>query len=124
MFFLDYDLDGFLDIFAVNGGTDESQGMDARARLSQPPLMLRNRGNGTFENVDGQRSAPRFNRPIMGRGAAYADFDGDGDLDIAVATLAARRSSSGTTAATSTTGFASARSDPAPTAADSEPSCA
>ena len=44
VFFLDYDLDGFLDVFAVNGGTDESQGRDARARVSQPPLMLRNRG--------------------------------------------------------------------------------
>ena len=51
VFFLDYDLDGFLDIFAANGGTDESQATDARARVSQPPLMLRNRGDGTFENV-------------------------------------------------------------------------
>ena len=86
VFFLDYDLDGFLDIFAANGGTDESQGMDARARLSQPPLLLRNRGSGTFENVTATLGAA-FNRPMMARGAAYADFDADGDLDIAVATL-------------------------------------
>jgi len=87
VFFLDYDLDGFLDIFAANGGTDESQGMDSRARLSQPPLLLRNQGTGTFENVTAALGAA-FNRPIMGRGAAHADFDGDGDLDIALATLA------------------------------------
>jgi hypothetical protein len=87
VFFLDYDLDGFLDIFAVNGGTDESQGRDARARVSQPPLMLRNRGDGTFENVTPSLGTA-LNQAIMGRGAAYADFDGDGDLDIAVATLA------------------------------------
>ncbi len=86
VFFLDYDLDGFLDIFAANGGTDESQGMDSRARLSQAPLLLRNQGKGTFENVTTGLGAA-FNRPIMGRGAAYTDFDGDGDLDIAVATL-------------------------------------
>jgi hypothetical protein len=86
VFFLDADLDGFLDIFAVNGGTDESQGMDSRARLSQPPLLLRNRGDGRFENVTPSLGAA-INRPIMGRGAAYADFDGDGDLDIAVVTL-------------------------------------
>ena len=87
VFFLDYDLDGFSDIFAANGGTDESQGMDARARLRQPPLMLRNSGNGTFENVSGALGAS-FNRPMMARGAASADFDGDGDIDIAISTLA------------------------------------
>jgi hypothetical protein len=86
VFFFDFDLDGFLDIFAANGGTDESQAMDARARLSQPPLLLRNRGTGSFENVTGTLGAA-FNRPIMGRGAAYLDFDGDGDVDVALATL-------------------------------------
>jgi enediyne biosynthesis protein E4 len=87
VFFLDYDLDGLIDIFAANGGTDESQGMDPRARLSQAPLLMRNRGAGAFENVMPSLGAA-FNRPMMARGAAYADLDGDGDLDIAVATLA------------------------------------
>lgn len=87
VFFFDYDLDGFLDIFAANGGTDESQGMDSRARVSQPPLVLRNQGQGTFEDIT-KTLGTAFNRPIMGRGAADADFDGDGDLDIVLATLA------------------------------------
>jgi hypothetical protein len=86
VFFLDADLDGWLDIFALNGGTDESQGMDQRARLSMPPLLLRNRGTGSFEDISRGVGAA-FARPIMGRGAAYADFDGDGDLDLALTVL-------------------------------------
>ncbi len=85
-FFLDYDLDGWPDIFAANGGTDESQVRDARARVAMPPLLLRNRQDGTFEDVTRTLGAA-FNTPIMGRGAAYLDFDGDGDLDIAITTL-------------------------------------
>ncbi len=86
VFFLDLDLDGFLDIFAANGGTDESQGMDSRATLSQPPLLLRNRGDGTFDNATPALGAG-FSRPLMARGAVHADFDGDGDPDIAISTL-------------------------------------
>ena len=90
VFFLDYDLDGFPDIFAANGANDESQVMrDSRLQITQVPLLLWNRGNGTFANVT-TGLGESFNQPIMGRGAAYTDFDGDGDLDIIVATLAGR----------------------------------
>ena len=85
-FFLDLDLDGYLDIFAANGGTDESQGRDARARISQTPLLLRNRSNATFENISASLGAA-FMKPTMGRGAAYLDYDNDGDLDLVTTAL-------------------------------------
>src|SRR5438105_8975088 len=70
VFFLDYDLDGFPDIFAANGGIDDLRGMDTQARLSQAPLLLQNNGNGMFSNVTAMLGAP-FIRPIIARGAAY-----------------------------------------------------
>jgi len=85
-FFLDLDLDGWLDIVAWNGGTDESQGMDARARVSQRPVVLRQGVGHAFADITATLG-PAFNRPVMGRGAAYADFDGDGDLDLFTTTL-------------------------------------
>jgi hypothetical protein len=47
--------------------------------------LFRNLGNHKFENVSAQMGAA-FSRPIVARGAAFADFDRDGDLDILIST--------------------------------------
>jgi enediyne biosynthesis protein E4 len=83
-FFFDYDLDGLLDIFAVNGHvSDDIQKVQPRVRYAQPPHLFRNLGRRKFEEVTA-RAGRSLGRALVGRGAAYADYDNDGDLDVLV----------------------------------------
>lgn len=83
VFFFDFDLDGRLDLFAANGHVD-SRIRRVKSHLShaQRPLLYRNRGDGSFEEMG---AASGLVDRLVGRGAAYADYDGDGDLDVLVA---------------------------------------
>lgn len=84
VFFFDYDLDGFVDLFAANGHIDEEIGrVQPKVAYRQPALLFRNVGKGRFENASAS-VGPDLVKPIVGRGAAYADFDRDGDLDVLV----------------------------------------
>jgi hypothetical protein len=86
VFFFDYDLDGYPDIFTANGHIDEQIGrVQPKVSYRQAPLLFRNLGDQSFPNVTAAMGAA-FNRPIVGRGAAYADFDRDGDLDLLIST--------------------------------------
>lgn len=86
LFFFDYDLDGWPDIFAANGHIDEEIGrVQPKVHYQQCPLLFHNLGKGRFEDVTKQQP-PEFQRPIVARGAAYGDFDHDGDLDIVLST--------------------------------------
>jgi enediyne biosynthesis protein E4 len=81
---LDYDNDGWMDIFQANGSMLDNVALyHTEVTWKEPKLMFRNQGGGKFEKVSEQLGRD-FMKPIVGRGSAVADFDNDGDLDIAI----------------------------------------
>jgi len=88
-FFLDFDLDGHVDIFVGNGHVeDEIQKVQQQVSYAQRPHLFRNQGDGRF--IDVAPDSEGLSEPIVARGSAAADFDGDGDLDILVNTVGGR----------------------------------
>jgi hypothetical protein len=78
--FLDYDNDGRLDLFVVNGSTFQ-QDDDPSLLAPMRPLLFWNKGpqEGFFEV--GLVSGEVFQREVVGRGLAVGDYDNDGDPD-------------------------------------------
>lgn len=82
--FMDYDNDGWRDLFMANGHVlDNIERYHAETKYDEPKLMFRNTVHGVFENISDQLGAD-FRLPRVSRGAAVGDFDNDGDLDILV----------------------------------------
>jgi hypothetical protein len=82
--FTDFNLDGWLDLFLVNGHVyPEVEQLTSEAGYRQRKVVYRNQGNGRFEDVTEAIGEP-LTVPKAGRGAAFADMDNDGDVDVVV----------------------------------------
>jgi hypothetical protein len=84
--FLDINLDGNLDLLAVNGHIDETvRNISQNHGYAQSPQLFLNDGSGHFHDVAG-RAGAAFASAKVARGAACGDFDRDGDLDVLITT--------------------------------------
>ncbi len=84
--FFDADLDGWLDLAAVNGHIDDTvRNIAGNHGYAQAPHLFRNDGHGRFYDVAAEAGGG-FATPKVGRGLAYGDFDRDGDVDLLLTT--------------------------------------
>jgi len=83
--FIDYDCDGWLDIFVANGHVyPEIDQLRGSARYRQHSQLFRSLGDGRFEEVTA-RGGPAFRTFWASRGAAWGDLWNRGVQDILVA---------------------------------------
>lgn len=82
--FADFDNDGWLDVFLVNGHVyPEVERLTTEAGYAQRKVLYQNLRNGKFADVSMQvGGAVVENSPA--RGAAFGDIDNDGDIDIVI----------------------------------------
>ena len=92
LMFLDVDLDGWIDLLSANGHVEPDINRVQSSQSYAQPLQLYwncgSRCTRTFELVEG--ATGDFDKPLIGRGAAYADIDADGDLDMVITAVGER----------------------------------
>jgi hypothetical protein len=84
-FFFDYDNDSRLDLLLCNGHIEpDISKIQASQKYEQPAQLFWNTGDSEcyFEPVFEKNAGQDLFKPMVGRGSAFADFDGDGLTDV------------------------------------------
>jgi hypothetical protein len=83
--FFDFNNDGWKDLFTANSHVNDRVELFEPTQYRDVNTLFENAGNGTFRLVNAG-----FDQVRAHRGSAFADFNGDGRIDIAVSSLGDR----------------------------------
>jgi hypothetical protein len=81
--FIDYDNDGWRDLFLVNGHVLDNVSLQHPKTTHAEPKMIFRNVRGKFRNVT-EQLGPDLSEHRVSRAAAFADYDNDGDIDVLV----------------------------------------
>ena len=84
MKFLDFDVDGDVDLFLANGHPDDMISSYSLHVTYEMPLLLFENLNGQLRDIS-ERAGPVFSEKFPARGLTAGDYDNDGRADIVVA---------------------------------------
>ena len=85
--FFDFDNDGWLDFFLVNGHVyPQVDNANANLRYREPALLFLNQKNGTFKDIS-KLVGPAIQTPQVSRGLAMGDLFNDGKIELVVENL-------------------------------------